>query len=288
MMIRTYRVRGHLEAQLDPLGLTRRPSRIPNSTRRTHGFTEADLDRPIFIDHVLGRETATVTRDPRHPAARSYCGPIGVEFMHIQDPEQKVLDPAPRRGRALEERRYDAEVQEDGILQPVGGGRGVRGVLPEALRHHQAVRPGGRRGHHPRAARHDRARRPRTGVNEVAIGMPHRGRLNTLVNIVKKPFTALFSEFGGESFKPDDVQGSGDVKYHLGTSTDIDVGRADRASVAAAQPVAPRGGRSRRRRQGAGAAGHAPATPRPGSVMAILMHGDAAFAGRGWCTRRWR
>ena len=62
------------------------------------------------------------------------------------------------------------------------------------------------------------------GVVEVAIGMPHRGRLNTLVNIVKKPFTAVFSEFGGESFKPDNVQGSGDVKYHLGTSTDIEAG----------------------------------------------------------------
>ena len=64
------------------------------------------------------------------------------------------------------------------------------------------------------------------GVPEIAIGMPHRGRLNTLVNIVKKPLTALFSEFGGESFKPDDVQGSGDVKYHLGTSTDLEIGRA--------------------------------------------------------------
>ena len=93
------------------------------------------------------------------------------------------------------------------------------------------------------------------GVSEIAIGMPHRGRLNTLVNIVKKPLTAVFSEFGGESFKPDDVQGSGDVKYHLGTSTDIDVGRAQRASVAAAESVAPGSGRSRGDRQGACAAG---------------------------------
>ncbi len=67
----------------------------------------------------------------------------------------------------------------------------------------------------------------RGGVREVAIGMPHRGRLNTLVNIVKKPLTALFSEFGGESFKPDDVQGSGDVKYHLGTSTDQEIAGAN-------------------------------------------------------------
>ena len=69
-------------------------------------------------------------------------------------------------------------------------------------------------------------------VNEVVIGMPHRGRLNTLVNVVKKPFTAVFSEFSGESFKPNDVQGSGDVKYHLGTSTDLDLdGRSVHVSL---------------------------------------------------------
>ena len=61
------------------------------------------------------------------------------------------------------------------------------------------------------------------GAGEIVVGMPHRGRLNTLVNILRKPFTAVFSEFGGESFKPDDVQGSGDVKYHLGTSTDVEM-----------------------------------------------------------------
>ena len=85
--------------------------------------------------------------------------------------------------------------------------------------------------------------------------MPHRGRLNTLVNVVKKPLTAVFSEFGGASFKPDDVQGSGDVKYHLGTSTDIEIAGPHGASLAAAQPLASRSGRPGGGRQGARPAG---------------------------------
>ena len=111
--------------------------------------------------------------------------------------------------------------------------------------------------------------------------MPHRGRLNTLVNIVKKPLTALFSEFGGESFKPDDVQGSGDVKYHLGTSTDVEIAghsvhlslQPNPSHLEAVDPVVV--GKVRARQDNAGD------TKQRGSVMAILMHGDAAFAGQG-------
>src|SRR6185312_1553278 len=119
------------------------------------------------------------------------------------------------------------------------------------------------------------------GVNEIAIGMPHRGRLNTLVNVVHKPYTQLFSEFGGASFKPDDVQGSGDVKYHLGTSTDIEIaGRMIHLSLQpnpshleAVDPVVV--GKVRARQDMAGD------TKERRSVMALLMHGDAAFAGQG-------
>jgi len=88
MMIRTYRVRGHLEAQLDPLGL-QIPNPHPELDPATHGFTEANMDRPVFIDHVLGLETAT-PRQILQLLRRTYCGPIGVEFMHIQDPDQKA------------------------------------------------------------------------------------------------------------------------------------------------------------------------------------------------------
>ena len=88
MLIRSYRVRGHLEAQLDPLGL-QQPKPHPELDPRTYGFTEADMDRPIFLDMVLGKETATL-REILAICRASYCGPIGVEFMHIQDPEQKA------------------------------------------------------------------------------------------------------------------------------------------------------------------------------------------------------
>ena len=86
MMVRVYRVRGHLEAKLDPLGLAI-PKSHPELDPRTYGFSPADWDRPIFIDRVLGRETATL-REIFDVLRQSYCGPIGVEFMHIQDPEQ--------------------------------------------------------------------------------------------------------------------------------------------------------------------------------------------------------
>ncbi|MBV9250219.1 MAG: 2-oxoglutarate dehydrogenase E1 component, partial [Acetobacteraceae bacterium] len=120
-----------------------------------------------------------------------------------------------------------------------------------------------------------------SGVNEVVIGMPHRGRLNTLVNIVKKPLTAVFSEFSGESFKPDAVQGSGDVKYHLGTSADVEIDgknihlslQPNPSHLEAVDPVVV--GKVRARQDMAGDTGERR------SVMGVLMHGDAAFAGQG-------
>src|ERR1700761_6425868 len=87
MLIRSYRVRGHLEPQLDPLGLTN-PHKHAELDPATYGFTDADMDKPIFIDNVLGLETATL-RQIMQILRQTYCGPIGVEFMHIQDPEQK-------------------------------------------------------------------------------------------------------------------------------------------------------------------------------------------------------
>ena len=154
MLIRAYRVRGHLEAKLDPLGL-----QVPKSHAEldpaTYGFAAADLDRPIFIDHVLGRETATV-REIMRIVRESYCGPIGVEFMHIQDPDQKAwiqrrIEGAPWR-TAL---RGRGEARD---ARSAHRGRGVRGVLPAPLRHHQALRPGRRRGADPGDARADRRR----------------------------------------------------------------------------------------------------------------------------------
>ncbi len=276
MLIRAYRVRGHLEAQLDPLGL-QVPKPHAELDPASYGFSEADLDRPVFIDGVLGRDTATV-REIMGVLRGSYCGAIGAEFMHIQDPDQKTwiqarMEGAPWRGGfAAEERRA--------ILGQLTESEGFEAFCQK--RYVGTKRFGLEGGEVTIPALHamiDTA--VRAGVNEVAIGMPHRGRLNTLVNIVRKPFTAVFSEFGGVSFKPDDVQGSGDVKYHLGTSTDAEIaGRSVHISLQpnpshleAVDPVV--AGKVRARQDAAGD------TEARRSVMGVLMHGDAAFAGQG-------
>ncbi|MBX9633875.1 MAG: 2-oxoglutarate dehydrogenase E1 component, partial [Magnetospirillum sp.] len=215
MMIRAYRVRGHLEANLDPLGLTK-PEPHPELDYRTYGFTDADLDRPIFIDHVLGLETATL-RQIVNLVRDTYCGKIGVEFMHIQDPDQKAwiqkriesirnhTEFTDKGKKAILERLTEAEGFERFLqLKYTGtkrfGLEGGESVIP-ALE--QIVKRGGQ-----------------LGVEEVMVGMAHRGRLNVLANFMKKPYKAIFSEFQGNPANPSDVQGSGDVKYHLGTSSD--------------------------------------------------------------------
>ena len=276
MLIRSYRVRGHLEARLDPLGL-QLPAPHAELDPRSYGFTDADLDRPIFIDNVLGRETATL-REIVQILRDTYCGSIGVEFMHIQDPEQKSwiqrkVEGAPWRTA------FDATSRRT-ILQQLTEAEGFEVFCQK--RYVTTKRFGLEGGEVTIPAMHAMIEvAAQAGVQEIAIGMPHRGRLNTLVNIVRKPLTALFSEFGGESFKPEDVQGSGDVKYHLGTSTDVEIAghtvhlslQPNPSHLEAVDPVVI--GKVRARQDRAGD------TQRRSSVMAILMHGDAAFAGQG-------
>jgi 2-oxoglutarate dehydrogenase E1 component len=276
MMIRTYRVRGHLEARLDPLGL-QVPKPHPELDPSTYGFGEADMDWPVFIDHVLGFETAT-PRQILQTLRRSYCGPIGVEFMHIQDPEQKSWIQRRVEG-APWATAFEGETKKT-ILRQLTEAEGLEvfcqkrfvGTKRFGLEGGEVTIP---------AVQTIIETAAKAGVTEIAIGMSHRGRLNTLVNVVKKPYTQLFSEFGGQSFKPDDVQGSGDVKYHLGTSTDIEIaGRQVHLSLQpnpshleAVDPVVV--GKVRARQDMAGD------THGRHSVMGIVMHGDAAFAGQG-------
>ncbi|MGC9269456.1 2-oxoglutarate dehydrogenase E1 component [Acidiphilium sp.] len=276
MFIRAYRVRGHLEADLDPLGL-KKSGHHPELDPANYGFTESDMDRPIFIDMVLGRETATM-REIIAILRESYCGKIAIEFMHIQDPEQKSwlqrrIEGAPWRHAMTRDEKHkvleqltEAEGFETFCQRRYVGTKrfGLEGAESTIPALHRIIETAAR-----------------DGVAEIVIGMPHRGRLNTLVNIVKKPFTALFSEFGGESFKPDAVQGSGDVKYHLGTSTDVVIdGRQVHLSLQpnpshleAVDPVVV--GKVRARQDMSGDSRNRR------SVMGVLMHGDAAFAGQG-------
>ncbi|HEX4368254.1 MAG TPA: 2-oxoglutarate dehydrogenase E1 component [Rhodopila sp.] len=276
MLIRSYRVRGHLEAQLDPLGL-QTPHKHAELDPATYGFTDADLDKPIFIDNVLGRDTATL-RQIMQILRQTYCGPIGVEFMHIQDPGQKSWIQ-----RKVEGAPWNTDLNADEkrtVLRQLTEAEGFEAFCQK--RYVTTKRFGLEGGEITIPSLHAMIETAAAaGVVEVAIGMPHRGRLNTLVNIVKKPLTALFSEFGGESFKPDDVQGSGDVKYHLGTSTDVEIAghnvhlslQPNPSHLEAVDPVVV--GKVRARQDNAGD------TKMRGSVMAILMHGDAAFAGQG-------
>ncbi|WP_022728555.1 2-oxoglutarate dehydrogenase E1 component [Fodinicurvata sediminis] len=276
MLIRAYRVRGHLEAKLDPLGLTEIEPH-PELDPKTYGFTDADYDRPIFIDNVLGLETATI-RQIMERLRRIYCGSIGVEFMHIQDPDQKRwiqeriegaelnrTDFTERGRRAIVERLAAAESFEQFLNKKYTGTKrfgldGGESMIP-ALE--QIVKRGGQ-----------------LGLKEVVLGMPHRGRLNVLANFMAKPFQAIFSEFQGGAAHPEDVGGSGDVKYHLGTSTDREFDgnsvhlslTANPSHLEAVNPVV--AGKVRAKQQQHNDEDRT-------EVMALMMHGDAAFAGQG-------
>jgi 2-oxoglutarate dehydrogenase E1 component len=276
MLIRSYRVRGHLEAQLDPLGLQKIKPHAELSPA-TYGFTEADMDRPIFLDMVLGREYATL-REILAICRASYCGPIGVEFMHIQDPDQKSWIQRRIEG-APWLTAFDTDAKK-AILRELTEAEGFEAFC--ARKYATTKRFGLEGGESTIPATMAVIETAAAlGVNEVAIGMAHRGRLNVLVNVVKKPFTAVFSEFRGNSANPEDVQGSGDVKYHLGTSTDIEIaGRMVHLSLQpnpshleAVDPVVV--GKVRARQDMAGD------TRTRRSVMGITLHGDAAFAGQG-------
>jgi 2-oxoglutarate dehydrogenase E1 component len=274
-LIRAYRVRGHLIADLDPLGL-QRTTYHPDLDPATYGFTEDDYDRPIFVNRLLGFTTATL-REILPALQATYSGTIGIEYMHIQELEQRQWIQArievPRNHteftvlgkRAILQRLTDAEMFERFCDKRYTGTKrfGVDGgeALIPALE--QVIKRGGQ-----------------LGMKELVIGMPHRGRLNVLTNMMGKSFTAVFSEFQGNSANPEDVQGSGDVKYHLGTSSDRTFDgnpvhlslQANPSHLEAVNPVVL--GKVRAKQQ------QRKDTER-NEVVGLLMHGDAAFAGQG-------
>ncbi|NKB21282.1 MAG: 2-oxoglutarate dehydrogenase E1 component [Alphaproteobacteria bacterium] len=275
ILIRSYRVRGHLASNMDPLGIYRHESNA-ELDYRTYGFTEADLDKHIFIDNVLGLDNPTL-REILDRLQQTYCGTIGVEFMHIQEPDQKQWirerieeshnrTEFTQRGReAILERLSEAEGFENflNVKYPgtkrfgLDGGESLIPALEQILK-----------------------RGSQLGIEEVVIGMPHRGRLSVLSNVLKKSNVAILSEFQGQSSNPEEVQGSGDVKYHLGTSADLNFdGKNVHLSLSpnpshleAVDPVIV--GRVRAKQ-------HQLKDKERRRVLGILMHGDAAFAGQG-------
>ncbi|MDP6405530.1 MAG: thiamine pyrophosphate-dependent enzyme, partial [Alphaproteobacteria bacterium] len=275
MMVRVYRVRGHLIANLDPLGLEAREYH-PELDYRNYGFTEADLDRPIFIDYVLGLETATL-REIVEILRRTYCGTVGYEFMHIQDPDQKSWIQM-----RIENQEYQANFTSEGkhkILRQMTVAEGFERFLH--LKYPGTKRFGLDGGESLIPALEAIIRRgSQLGVVDIELGMPHRGRLNVLASIMHKSYTAMFSEFEGVPANPDDVQGSGDVKYHLGTSSDRESDGApvhlslspNPSHLEAVDPVVL--GKTRAKQGQL-------ADDERRQVMSLLMHGDAAFAGQG-------
>ena len=275
MMIRAYRVRGHLAADLDPLKLRDRVPQ-PELDPATYGFSEADLDRPVFLDRVLGLENASV-RQVVDLLKRIYCSTLGVEYMHISDPEQKAWIQERMEG-AGREIRFTPEGKK-AILAKLIAGEGFENFLNVKYTGTKRFGLDGAESMVP-ALEQIIKRGGQLGVKEIVLGMSHRGRLNVLGNVMAKPFTAIFHEFKGGSSTPDEVEGSGDVKYHLGSSSDRTFdGNTVHMSLTAnpshleiVDPVVLGKARAKQDQRG---------DRERTSVLPLLTHGDAAFAGQG-------
>ena len=274
MLIRAYRIRGHLIANLDPLSIQKKEEH-PELKPETYGFNKKDYKRKIFLDGVLGLQYADLNQI-LDILKRTYCSAIGYEFMHMGDPEEKAWI----RNR-IEGPEKDIVFTQNGkkailnkIIQAEGfekylhvkfvgtkrfGLDGGESLIP-ALE--QIIKRGGN-----------------LGAKEIKIGMPHRGRLNVLANVMGKPFRAIFSEFFGKSVNAS-KDFEGDVKYHLGASSNrefdgnsVHISLTDNPShLEAVNPVVLGQVRAKqffhkdRDRK---------------KVIPVLMHGDAAFAGQG-------
>ena len=275
MIIRAYRIRGHLAADLDPLGLQKATAH-PELDPASYGFEASDMDRPIFIDNVLGLEVATMT-DILAIVRRTYCGTFALQYMHISNPEEagwlkeriegygKEITFTQNGRKAILNSLVQAEGYEKFLhVKYMGTKRfgldGGESLIPAM---EQIIKRGGQ-----------------LGVEDIVIGMPHRGRLSVLANVMQKPYRAIFNEFQGGSFKPEDVDGSGDVKYHLGASSDRQFDdntvhlslTANPSHLEAVNPVVLGKVRAKQDQKG---------DKDRTKVLAILLHGDAAFAGQG-------
>ena len=275
LLIRAYRIAGHLKADLDPLNLTEKKY-IPDLDPKTYGLNDEDMNKEVFVDGVFGINKIRLSELIKI-LEKYYCGKIGTQFMHIQDKEQRdwIMDRienikpeeifTDKGKKAILERLTAAEFFENFLDKKYTGTKrfgleGGESLIP-ALE--QILKYGGK-----------------NGIEEVVLGMPHRGRLNVLANFMGKPFSAIFSEFQGNASNPDDVQGSGDVKYHLGTSSDRNFENikvhlsltANPSHLEAVNPVVVGKVRAKQDQK---------KDIDRKKVVGLLMHGDAAFSGQG-------
>jgi len=275
MLIRTYRVRGHLAARLDPLGLSRMDV-PPDLTPAFHGFSNSDLDRPIWVGGALGFETATINQIVK-VLQDTYCGHIGFEYMHINEVEERrfiqeriekpedTVQFTPEGKQSILTKVIHAEQWEKFLARKYVGTKrfGLDGGESAVPALEAVIKYGGQ-----------------YGVCEIDVGMAHRGRLNILSNVMGKPAKAIFHEFAGGATNPADVGGSGDVKYHLGTSSDreFDGNKVhlsllpNPSHLEAVDPVVLGKVRASQTIRG---------DKQGDTVLPMLLHGDAAFAGQG-------
>ncbi len=275
MIIRAYRIRGHLIADLDPLELEPKTPH-PELDYRSYGFTKADLDRPIFINHFLGLEMASL-RKMLEILKRTYCSTLGVQFMHISDPDEKrwiqecvegigkEIHFTPEGKKAILNTLIEAEGFEKFLHVKYTGTKrfGLDGAESLVAALEQIIKRGGH-----------------LGIKDIIFGMPHRGRLNVLSAVMTKSHRAIFNEFCGGSSTPEEVEGSGDVKYHLGASSDRKFDgnnvhlslTANPSHLESVNPVVIGKARAKQHQLGDTERKHA---------LPVLMHGDASFAGQG-------
>ncbi|WP_315926259.1 2-oxoglutarate dehydrogenase E1 component [Mesorhizobium sp. SP-1A] len=286
MMIRAYRMRGHLHANLDPLGIAKPLEDYNELSPANYGFTEADYDRPIFLDNVLGLEFGTI-RQMLEILARTYCSTLGVEFMHISDPEEKAWIQERIEG-ADKEISFTAEGKK-AILQKLIEAEGFEQFLDVKYKGTKRFGLDGGEALIP-ALEQIVKRGGQLGMKEIVLGMAHRGRLNVLSQVMAKPHRAIFHEFKGGSYAPDDVEGSGDVKYHLGASSDREFDgnkvhlslTANPSHLEIVDPVVMGKARAKQDQLYGRTPRHeiVPLEERA-KVLPLLLHGDAAFAGQG-------
>ncbi len=273
-LIRAYRIRGHLNANLDPLGMMERKY-LHELHPADHGFKKEDYNKKIYLKEYMDRKYSTVNEILLF-LKKTYCSTIGVEYMHISDPIEKKwfrermekkenqLSFTDNGKKFILNKLIQAEGFEKFLaIKFVGTKRfGIDGgeALIPALE--QIIKRGGQ-----------------LGVKEVKIGMPHRGRLNVLANLLQKSYKRIFNEFAGE-FGSSIAESTGDVKYHLGASSNrefdgnlVHISLTDNPShLEAVDPVVLGQTRAKQffhkdiKRQ---------------KVVPILIHGDAAFAGQG-------
>ncbi len=273
-LIRAYRIRGHLIANLDPLGMMERKY-LHELHPSDHGFKKEDYNKKIYIGEYMDREYTTINELLLY-LKKTYCSTIGVEYMHISDPIEKVWfrERMEKKENQLNFTQTGKKFILNKLIQAEGfekflavkfvgtkrfGIDGGEALIP-ALE--QIIKRGGQ-----------------LSVKEVKIGMPHRGRLNVLANLLQKSYKRIFNEFAGEtsSFM---TESAGDVKYHLGASSNrefdgnlVHISLTDNPShLEAVDPVVLGQTRAKQffhndtKRQ---------------KVVPILIHGDAAFAGQG-------